>query len=384
MAHVIEDERCILRRTPDPSVIIGPKVLSVMLTFTCPAACESCGTFSSPKSRERIPAQVAARCMSEASDLGFKLVVFTGGEATLRWKDLLRCIAYSKEIGLQNRLVTNGHWALNETVAAAKIDALVRAGLDEINFSTGDEHVRFVPLERVALGTKSAVERGLHTCVMVELKQPSRIDRSSILAHPHISGLQPALREKIAINESPWMPMDSDHQYQYPADSILNKTTMLRQKGCESVLSTYTIQGDGRIGACCGLGLRTINELNVGTAEDSLAEILSAAEHDWVKLGVRHLGAARMLEFAAKMDKTIEWENLYAHHCHACARIYNDTRVQQAIRDNFAELIPKIKEAIVIDNGLLASCQAANVARTPANPASELGPTVDPEGKEDE
>lgn len=354
VTEAIQDKRPESHRRDAQSILVDVKVLSVMLTFTCPAECESCGTLSSPKNRENITADMAMRYMREARKLHFGLVVFTGGEATLRWKDLLRCVGYSKEIGLLNRLVTNGHWALNEMVAADKIDALVKAGLDEINFSTGDEHTRYIPLDRVALGAKTAVTRGLHTCIMLELKQPTRMDRGTILSHPYIATLAPELREKLAINESPWMPMDPDHHYEYPVEILANRNSMVHQKGCDSVLGTYTLQGDGRIGSCCGLGMRTIDELNVGRTGDFLADIIAKAEQDWIKLGIRFLGPARMLQFAAKMDPGIEWENQYAHHCHACSRIYKDARVKHALRENIGKLIPKIKEAIVIDNGLFA------------------------------
>ena len=52
-----------------------------------------------------------------------------------------------------------GPWTVEK--AAAKIDILMAAGLKEINFSTGDEHVKFVPINRVVNGVRAALDRQL-------------------------------------------------------------------------------------------------------------------------------------------------------------------------------------------------------------------------------
>ena len=56
------------------------------------------------------------------------MIVFTGGEATLRWKDLLEGIRYATELGFLTRLVTNAHWANREDMAQEKLLALIEAG----------------------------------------------------------------------------------------------------------------------------------------------------------------------------------------------------------------------------------------------------------------
>ena len=336
------------------SVVAKPKTLSIMLTFTCTAACENCGTLSSPKSRENISAENAMRYMDEAKGMAFEVVVFTGGEATLRWKDLLRCISYSRMIGLKNRLVTNAYWATTEAIAEEKITALCSAGLDEINFSTGDEHVRYVPLDRVTLAAKVSIRKNLHTCIMVEVKTPACISRRDILESGHISQLPEEVRRKLAILESPWMSLRPDEHYEYPEQYRMNSASAVKYGGCDSLLSTYTVQADGRIGACCGLGMRNIGELNAGMVGGALKDAMAAAESDWIKLAIHYLGAPKLLQFAAQKDPTIKWENMYAHHCQACSRLYGDNKIRAAILNNFSEIQRKVKEAMIIDEGLMS------------------------------
>jgi hypothetical protein len=74
--------------------------------------------------------------------------------------------------------VTNAHWAHSLDAARDRLDKLIAAGLHEINYSTGDEHVRFVPLEHVAIACVAAAERAFRVHVMVELKAGGRSART--------------------------------------------------------------------------------------------------------------------------------------------------------------------------------------------------------------
>src|SRR6185295_5058725 len=116
-----------------------------------------------------------------------------------------------------------------------RISALKGAGLAEINFSTGDEHARFVPMERVAIASAAAVREGYLAHIML-------IDA--------IRDLPPELQSCISINESPWMPLDPWRVASYPPEAAINKTSLGSCAGCDSVLETYVVQPDGRIGAC--------------------------------------------------------------------------------------------------------------------------------------
>lgn len=70
-------------------------------TYACPAECKDCGTLSSARAKEPIGIDVVKRYVEEAGELSdFQVVVFTGGEATLRWQDLLQGIAHARAQGL--------------------------------------------------------------------------------------------------------------------------------------------------------------------------------------------------------------------------------------------------------------------------------------------
>ncbi len=306
---------------------------------------------SSPHDRTQLDVAHIIAAIDEAKEIGFYNVVFTGGEATLRWKDLLKCIGYARGLGFPVRLVTNAHWAHDLDRARTKLDALITAGLSEINYSTGDEHVRFVPLERVAYAIVAACERSFRVHVMVELKNDSSVTRDTLMAHPLVAGLSDSQRTHLSVAPSPWMPMNHRVKHTYPSGVSVDRHNMSGRSGCGSVLQTYTVQADGRVGACCGLGLRSIPELNVANVHQPgfLRRAIIESEDDLLKLWVHYEGPERIIAWAAQYDPDIVWEGRYAHHCPFCQRLYHDDAVRAVIRDHWQEVIGTILQAAWLD-----------------------------------
>lgn len=345
------------------SVVSQPKTLSIMLTYACPAECQDCGTLSSPRSKEQIGLEQAKRYIDEAHEMGdFRVVVFTGGEATLRWKDLIEGIRHASGLGMTARLVTNAHWANRADTTVAKLAELVEAGLTEINFSTGDEHARFIPLDRVARATKASLDAGLRVCVMIEQRADRAVTQALFESHPVVAGIAEHDRHRLSIVESPWMPLDPLEKAHY--ESALPVGEVAVDRPCTNVLSTYTIQADGRIGACCGLGMRQINELNVGRIGDDLQSVRSVAESDVIKLAVRYLGPEYLLRWSEAWLPELNWRDMYAHHCQACARVYSDPAVKEVLMTHLDELKERLRAVVLFDEGFGRSYVAGEGPQT--------------------
>lgn len=332
-------------------IYTGPKTLSVMLTYTCPAQCKDCGTVSSPHDRTNLNLDTILRASDEAAQLGFDCIVFTGGEPTLRWKDLLVGIGHAHGLGLATRLATNAHWATTLARARSHLDELIEAGLGEINYSTGDEHVRFIPLDRVMNATVAALECSLEVFIMVELREARKVTKADILKHPKLNALTSEQQARLRIGESPWMPLNPGIAEKYPEGVAVNSTNIGMRTGCDSVLSTFTLQADGRIGACCGLGLRITPELNVARAdgESFLARAIEEAENDFLKIWIRYKGPEKIIAWAAEKDPDIKWEDMYAHRCQACLRMYKDPRITSVIREHYTEIMGDVMQCILLD-----------------------------------
>lgn len=328
----------------EPPAVRRPRILSLMPTRQCTASCEHCGTFSSPTTKVRLSPEVIRRKIIEAAEDRFDVVVFTGGEATLAGDALFEYIKLASIAGLCTRLVTNGHWARTERKAASYLRRLIEAGLREINFSTGDQHVRFVPVESVLIGALLSVESGLTTAVMVELIAGRTVTKDFLLAHPLLCTARGTTATKsIMFNESPWMSTDIETLPRYPEGMTATSRNVHTFKGCDSVLTTMTIEADGRAYACCGLGMTQIPELGLGHARDMpLRAMVDKAEDDFLKRWIRTEGPERILHWAAQRDTRIEWEGRHAHKCQACLQLYKDPMVRAQIREGFEEVMPEV------------------------------------------
>jgi hypothetical protein len=192
-----------------PRIHQGVRTLSIMPTYPCTAA-------SSPGAREHLPRQVMMDAIVEAKALGFRHVVLTADEPTLRWRDILECITYATSLGMSTRVVSNASWAVSLQRAGQWLDVLMEHGLSEIEYATGDDHARVVPLERIVHAIAAALDRELPVHVMVELGRERRITRTMLLEHPMVLMRTEWAEALLEITESDWMPLDHDRIEPYP------------------------------------------------------------------------------------------------------------------------------------------------------------------------
>lgn len=321
-------------------VIPGKRTLSIQPTQQCTAACEHCGTFSSPGTKARLSKDFAEEAIRQAAQEGFLEVAFTGGEPTLSGKWLLQAIELAKSLGLGARLVTNGWWGRTEDLAQKNARSFAEAGLDEITFSTGDQHARFVCVDAVIRGVCAAVRAGMHVSVVVELIKPRSVTRAGLEARPDIRKLRvDCAGTRLNFYESPWMPLNPMEIEHYPNGAMVNASNLGRKGGCGDILQTITIGPDGTVGACCGIGMRLIPALQLGNiADTSIAEATRNADADPLKRWIRAAGPEQILAWAATHDPGMKWENMYAHRCQACIRMYTDPAVQKVLREQQPEL----------------------------------------------
>jgi hypothetical protein len=327
----------------------GRKILGVMPTRSCPAACKHCGSYSSPRATGRLDDGEIHSAIAQAAALDFALVAFTGGEATLEMGNLVAGISQAHALGMRTRLVTNAHWAGTPAEARRMITTFRDCGLDEINYSTGDQHVRFIPLDNVARAIVAALDAQYTVQVMVEYFQNRTITKANLVNHRDLRDRPD--RERIEITESPWMPLSPGRTGRYGPGDAVDARNVHARGGCSSILQTYTVEPEGNIAACCGLGMGSIPELYVGCTEDanSLRAAVENAESDFLKLWIRYKGPEKILAWAAARNRAIQWEGMYAHNCQACHRVYRDPEVAHTIREHYEEIVADVMESLVFD-----------------------------------
>jgi len=323
-------------------LFVQPETLTILGTYKCTAACENCCFGSNPFITQRLGLPEILSFISEgASYPTCKLVVFSGGECFLLREDLVRAIEHATSLGLRTRCVTNGYWAKRIEHGRAQLTALVKAGLGELNISTGDFHQRWVSQDSVVNAACLAAELGLkHTTIMVEVQKDRRVTAETLGSDSRIRTLLE--NRQIKLIESPWMPMDYRESIDQPPHRLLNRRTLHLRSGCTSILRTLVITPQRQLGYCCGLTRELIPELNVDWDGGSFDSILDAGVRDFMKVWLFVDGPERILAWAATKDSRIEWEDRYAHHCHSCLALFDDPLVRESIKAHYRERIDDV------------------------------------------
>ncbi|MCI0534724.1 MAG: radical SAM protein [Verrucomicrobiales bacterium] len=319
-----------------------PHTLTLLPTYGCTAACHHCCFQSNPTIKHRIPQDRLLRYIDEAAQLGtIRLVCFSGGEAFLLGDDLVECVERCAAHGFITRIVTNGYWATSGKAARRRLEPLIAAGLNEINFSTGDDHVQFVQLEHVLIGMDTAIFYGLTVALMIEETAVRRISRADVERQ---AAQFPTLRRALENNEiqtieSPWMEFAPDgSKVEQAARRLVHRGNLQLRRPCTSIYSTVVVTPSENLGLCCGLPREQIPDLNAGNLRTHrMADLIESTRYDFLKMWLLVDAPEKILAWAASKDPDIQWENKYAHICDACRAIYSDPRVMGVITKYYEE-----------------------------------------------
>ena len=319
-----------------------PNTLTILPTYRCSAACKDCCFGSNPSIQGRIPQDRILKYIKDASMMEIKLIVFSGGEAFLLNEDLDEAISLASSLGMKTRIVSNGYWATSEEIALKRLRKLRDNGLNEINFSTGDFHLEFVPIEKVINGILAAFKLCMKCALMIELHGDRKFTQANIFKDSRLgTALENSInKELFKVLESPWMPIESNSKISYKGheEFLANKNNVHGRKRCLSILSNIIVDPYENFGCCCGLTRHLTPELNIGSLRSqSMQELFDEASEDFLKIWIFTDGPEKILSWAAEKDPTIDWENKYAHTCHACRALYSDPKVRSVIRENYEE-----------------------------------------------
>lgn len=264
-----------------------PKYLSLITTYRCTASCPNCCFNCSPNPTNKAMMTYEEICryidLTKTAFPNIAMVVFTGGECTLLGDVLFKSINYAYNNGLKTRIVTNACWATNEKRAKSILDEFADAGLTEINFSTGDEHVEYVPESNIvrALRLSAQNEKLSSAAVNIESLPNSSIRASTLKNNEELLSLPTEQRKKLSFLQSSWIEFRYKHPDNNQNRDALNLTY---KRGCPSILDTITINPNGQFLSCCGLSSEYSPFLKLGKVFDNIKELNDNRYKDILKL----------------------------------------------------------------------------------------------------
>src|SRR5262245_46508675 len=237
-------------RAAPKEVRMIPTVFSIMTDYHCNFECAHCSVGSSPRTKLPMPWELYESVIEQLRGIASaRVVVFTGGEATLRKDWLLDAIALARQRGFKTRLVTNAWWARTPEKAREMVEELLEVGLEELNSSYDDYHAPFAPVEKIVNLVRACAEAQMPLAI------------ASVVDDKAVYGAQ-RLREEIANGLGIAIEEVDDKVFlfqDYPTPSgtgenldVSHLNARLRAAtGCSEVGKTISIHPNGLVKACC-------------------------------------------------------------------------------------------------------------------------------------
>ncbi|QSQ15718.1 radical SAM protein [Myxococcus landrumensis] len=320
-----------------------PQVVTILPTYQCTAACKECCFECTPHVKGRIPRERLMRYIDEAIESvpTLRLLVFSGGECFLLGKDLDDAIAKASAKGLRTRVVTNGYWAVSPEAASKRLQRLKDAGLDELNISSGDDHLEYVPFERVVNGLIAGAELKIVSLVSVEGFENSKFKVEDVFNHPRIRDYLAAHPGSpyLQVFKNVWMPFHQDRELEHRDATYRTPERLGLNGGCTNVLYNMVITPDESLASCCGLTMEHIPEMKLGKlGENPMAKLVDQGMNDFLKRWIWLDGPEAIMAFVHKMDPAVPLPSRNVHPCETCAQFYLNPRAREVVRQHWREV----------------------------------------------
>ncbi|UPM44760.1 radical SAM protein [Halocatena salina] len=317
--------------------------LSMFLDYKCNFACDHCSVGSSPQTEYELQDQYINKVLDQTEDLNsLQLVVFTGGEVTLREEKLLNAISAASERGYRTRIVTNAWWAKDKQSATEMINKLVDAGLNEINTSYDDFHTEYMSPENIATMVEASLDSEIEqtSIAMIIGDTDPKYDAEAMIkileerlgTHPN------EFSDRLTILEDTVSPLGRGAQLDVASLTPRNAI----DSGCTDTISTISLHPDGSIKACCGHAQWYVPDLTLGNIEEeSLMSIVERSQQNVLYWLIHNVGPKQLLE-------RLNVDGNYSGICHACHDLLGNHR------EELLEYIEANKEEIVQEDIFLS------------------------------
>jgi len=331
-------------------LIIPPVNLTFIATNKCTAACKNCCFSCNPKNKDRLTLsdmkQYVTQSVEEFNTI--KILVITGGECFTLGKDLDKIIQFANKKGLKTRVVTNAYWAKSLEKAHLIVNQLVDDGLDEINYSTGDEHQVWVPYENIINAVISSLESRLATVVNIESSNLSDFSSKIFLKDSRLEKYKHLINKKFFLIDGMWMPFLKSTELKLKSLNEENEKKPLiylqkNEKRCTSLFYAITITPNNQVYSCCGMTLLYNSYLRLGNAQKySLKTLYEYQFKDFLKIWLFTEGPEKILTFCYQKRKINVNDTSKMHICQICFEIFRDKENISILQKNYSEIYTNV------------------------------------------
>lgn len=316
---------------------INPLILTISPTHKCTSSCENCCFGCNPQIDYIMDYHIVTKYIDEAiaEYPTIQILVLTGGECFLLGDDLVRIIHYATCKGLKTRVVTNCYWAKTYQSALNRLKPLVNAGLNEINFSTGDDHAKFVNPENIINAALASNELGIQTIVIsVESPEDAGLTSLYFKNHPILGDF--ITKKQVGCIDASWISFKQEKEtYRLGLQSI-------NRRPCDNIFKGIYINPYSQLLSCCGLTVEYNKYLKLGDLNHfKIGELYEKQFDDLFKLWLFLEGPMVIYE------KVMKYQNKppkkLGHECAYCMELIRDQNnvgtISKLIREEIPELL---------------------------------------------
>lgn len=327
-------------------LVVNPTTLSFVTTNKCSAACKNCCFGCSPQNKNRLTLSEMKNYINQSLSAysTIKLLVLTGGECFTLNDDLDDIIKYGAEKGLFVRVVTNSYWAISFKKAYKRLKKLSELGLKEVNVSTGDEHLKWVPYNNIVYTIVASLQLKLTTVVNVETSPMSSFNSKHLKEDARlVKYFEKYNGSKLMVINGVWMPFTKSTQKEINSDERSQKNDICLSNRCTSLFSAITISPFHQVNACCGLTSEYIPYLRLGNAKKyPIKKLYEYQFNDFLKIWLFNEGPQNIMDFVSEIEPKKKINTTGWHICQICAEIFRDEEILAIIQQHYKKVYSNI------------------------------------------
>lgn len=242
-------------------------------------------------------------------------------------------IQLAKSHGLITRIATNAFWASNYRSTKTALEDLKNQGLDEINFSTGDDHSKWVSIRNVRNAAVISARLGFIPIINIETHDNASPNILRKFGHDKVF-MELVKKGRIKIERGAWMRFNDN-------SSITHKDCIpsIRFDPCSSLFSMIPINPYGEVFACCGLPCEHIPYLRLGHFDtEPIKTKYLKSFNDLLKIWLFVDGPAKILKFIHE-KQGLPFTISPGHICDFCRTLFSTPTHIDFLKKNYKSYI---------------------------------------------
>lgn len=316
--------------------VVRLRTVGLVLTLQCNFQCSHCITESTWSQTETIQLEDAHALIDEIA-CESECICFTGGECLLRKELLIDCMKYAHKKGLNVTMVTNGFWAVDDTVTRNTLKELSEAGLSGLCISFDRFHTPYVSKENSFRIAHLSKEFNLkHVIRICTTKDDAFLE--NIINENKDTGIRFQIVKTLRLGRAMYLPVNSFEWIEnYP-------------EGCCTTVLSPIVLPSGLVQACCGPGIHfnKLNPLNLGDwKEEKLRTILRRSRTSPFVMALHNFGPDGIVKMLNKKNLPVETikRDKYTGICELCIDICNCPNIVENLEKIFDD--EKVKNQLI-------------------------------------